>query len=103
MRERHFPRVCHSCQAPMARQEDTCWRCGARWASEAAPRTTLQVVAGGVPTHAARAADRRIAIALADNALRATELRQDADRWFDDGASVAAETVAPLVAVAGRR
>jgi predicted amidophosphoribosyltransferase len=34
MRERHFPRLCRSCQAPMARQEDTCWQCGARWASE---------------------------------------------------------------------
>ena len=32
MRERHFPRQCHSCEAPMARQEDTCWRCGAEWA-----------------------------------------------------------------------
>jgi hypothetical protein len=47
MRERHFPRVCRSCQAPMARQEDACWRCGARWASEHAPRTALQVIPGG--------------------------------------------------------
>jgi hypothetical protein len=31
----------------MARQEDACWRCGARWSSEAAPRTTLRVIAGG--------------------------------------------------------
>jgi len=47
MRERHFPRVCHTCQAPMARQEDTCWRCGTRWVSEDEPRTTLTVIAGG--------------------------------------------------------
>jgi hypothetical protein len=47
MRERHFPRVCSSCRAPMARQEDTCWRCGTRWASEDGPRTTLRVIAGG--------------------------------------------------------
>lgn len=47
MRERHFPRVCRSCDAPMARQEDTCWRCGTRWASEDEPRTTLRVLAGG--------------------------------------------------------
>jgi len=31
MRERHFPRLCRSCEAPMARQEDACWRCGAPW------------------------------------------------------------------------
>jgi hypothetical protein len=29
MSNRHFPRLCRSCDAPMARQEDTCWRCGA--------------------------------------------------------------------------
>ena len=33
----------------MARQEDACWRCGAQWASEAVPRTTLRVIAGGRP------------------------------------------------------
>jgi predicted amidophosphoribosyltransferase len=47
MRERHVPRLCGSCRAPMARQEDACWRCGARWAPEAAPRTTLRVIDGG--------------------------------------------------------
>ncbi len=31
MRARHFPRLCRSCAAPMARQEDACWRCGAHW------------------------------------------------------------------------
>jgi hypothetical protein len=47
MRERHFPRVCRSCHAPMARQEDTCWRCGTDWASEDRPRPTLKLIAGG--------------------------------------------------------
>ena len=50
MRERHFPRVCHTCQAPMARQEDTCWRCGTQWVSEDEPRPTLTVIAGGGQT-----------------------------------------------------
>jgi predicted amidophosphoribosyltransferase len=45
MRERHFPRLCRSCQAPMARQEDACWRCGAQWASEDQPLTTLVLIA----------------------------------------------------------
>jgi predicted amidophosphoribosyltransferase len=47
MRERHHPRVCRSCRAPMARQEDACWRCGTRWASEDTLPTTLTVLAGG--------------------------------------------------------
>ena len=46
MRDRHFPRLCRSCQAPMARQEDTCWQCGAQWASEDGPRPALWVISG---------------------------------------------------------
>lgn len=34
----------------MARQEDACWRCGAQWASEEAPRPTLRAIAGGRPS-----------------------------------------------------
>ena len=47
MRQRHFPRLCRSCRAPMARQEDTCWRCGVRWAFEGQPRNALRVIRGG--------------------------------------------------------
>jgi hypothetical protein len=72
VRERHFPRVCHTCHAPMARQEDSCWRCGTQWASEDEPRTTLRVIAGG---------------AQADD-------RADADRWANDGGSLVAEAAA---------
>ena len=39
MRDRHHPRLCRVCHAPMARQEDSCWRCGTPWTSEDAPRT----------------------------------------------------------------
>jgi hypothetical protein len=46
MRERHFPRVCGTCRAPMARQEARCWRCGTEWATEPAPPTRLEVIAG---------------------------------------------------------
>ena len=28
----------------MARQEDTCWRCGSKWASEVRPRSALRVI-----------------------------------------------------------
>jgi hypothetical protein len=49
----------------MARQEDTCWRCGAQWASEDAPPTRLTVLGGG-----------------------------DADRWANEGGSLAFEAAA---------
>jgi hypothetical protein len=55
----------------MARQEDTCWRCGAQWASEDTPPTRLTVLAGG--------------------AQPASDARQDADRWANEGGSVAVE------------
>jgi predicted amidophosphoribosyltransferase len=44
MRNRHLPRLCRSCGGPMARQEDTCWRCGARCADEPQRATQLRVV-----------------------------------------------------------
>ena len=68
MRNRHIPRICRSCQAPMACQEDACWRCGAPWAGEATSSTGLRVIAG---------AGRRSS--------------DDADRWIDEGGSVAFE------------
>jgi hypothetical protein len=57
----------------MARQEDQCWRCGAQWASEDVPSTTLRVVAGG-----------RTAAPAPDAAAA-----HDADRWTNEGGSVA--------------
>jgi hypothetical protein len=76
MRERHFPRVCRSCSAPMARQEDTCWRCGTQWVSEDAPHPALKVIAGG--------------------ARGVPGARLDADRWANESGSVAAEATAPV-------
>ena len=65
----------------MARQEHTCWRCGARWASEDGPRTTLKLIVGG-----AHADDRaRPAIAVAAQAV--ADGRVDADRWANEGGS----------------
>jgi hypothetical protein len=52
----------------MARQEDTCWRCGTRWASEEAPPTTLQVIAGGLSTPVSGVSQPAIAPAVAGNA-----------------------------------
>lgn len=47
MRNRHIPRVCRRCQAPMASAAATCWRCGVDWAEEAPPRTSLRLVPSG--------------------------------------------------------
>jgi hypothetical protein len=51
MRGRHFPRLCRSCNAPMARQEDTCWSCEAAWDYRSARPNARRVIPGG---HAAR-------------------------------------------------
>ena len=88
MRDRHVARLCRSCQAPMARQETACWRCGAQWVAEDAPRTTLRAIASGRPTHE-----------LAD--LARAEARLQVDRWINDGGSVAAEAAAAPLAAAG--
>jgi hypothetical protein len=60
---RHTPRLCQTCDAPMARQTDTCWKCGATWATEEALPATLRLIRGGLaetpvdePAYAAAAA-----------------------------------------------
>jgi hypothetical protein len=75
--------VCRSCHAPMARQEDTCWRCGTQWATEVEPPTTLRVITGG-----AQVEDRL------DPAIAASDARLDADRWANEGGSVVSEAAA---------
>jgi hypothetical protein len=68
MRDRHISRLCRSCQGPMARQEDACWRCGARWAAEEPPSTRLRIIDGTTGP-----------------------LRDDAGRWSNEGGSVDGE------------
>jgi hypothetical protein len=55
MRRRHFPRLCQSCQAPLARQDSSCWQCSTESASEAEPRAHLRVIRGGGATQGAAA------------------------------------------------
>jgi len=64
----------------MARQEDTCWRCGTEWAPEAEPQMTLRLIPGA--------------------ALTETD---DAERWTNEGGSFASEVTAPLPAIAARK
>ena len=47
MRNRHFPRLCDYCQAPMGAQQDSCWRCGETWASEPKAAVRLRLIEGG--------------------------------------------------------
>jgi hypothetical protein len=91
MRDRHFPRLCRSCTAPMARQEGSCWHCGTQWASEEASPTPLRAIAIG-----------RLSLAVAD--LGRADARLDDDRWTNEGGSVGSDVAAaPLRAVAASR
>jgi hypothetical protein len=78
MRQRHVPRLCQSCRGPMARQSETCWRCGTQWASEDETRPLLRVIPGGVPA----AAGARPAVSAG---------RIDIDRWAGEGGSLVSE------------
>ena len=61
----------------MARQEDTCWRCGTEWAPAAEPRTTLRLIHGDA--HA--------------------QIEQ-IERWTNEGGSFRSDVTAPLPATA---
>ena len=52
MRDRHFPRLCRHCDAPMGRQEDACWRCGTPWAPADRSPAALHAVFEGTPEEA---------------------------------------------------
>ena len=68
MRDRHVPRLCPSCEAPMVRQDELCWQCGADWPPEDLPPRTPAQVSG---------ADEHV-----------TAARLDLERWSDEGGSV---------------
>ncbi len=38
--DRHIPRICHDCGAPLAGGDDDCWKCGALWDPQATGATT---------------------------------------------------------------
>jgi predicted amidophosphoribosyltransferase len=65
MRSRHVPRVCGHCNAPMARQENACWRCGTEWASEDVPRIAFEVLSVRAPEATLLETDRENTGALA--------------------------------------
>jgi hypothetical protein len=91
MRDRHFPRLCRSCQAPMARQADECWHCGTPWATEEEQPATITRLPVR-PTPALLAGD------LADG-----DASLDVDRWANDGGTGAAQDRAAIARRAGGR
>jgi uncharacterized protein (DUF2461 family) len=70
VRNRHQPRLCGDCGAPMARQTDECWSCGAAWAPTADTRRPLhESVAHVLETRSRRHVEsiRRTRSAAADS------------------------------------
>jgi hypothetical protein len=90
MRERHFPRLCRSCDAPMARQEHTCWSCEAAWDYRSARPNVRRVIPGG---HARRpdGGDQPSTPAVIGEAPVVAQARLDVDRLADEGGGLAAE------------
>jgi hypothetical protein len=80
VRDRHLPRLCRSCRAPIACQEAACWRCGVGWADEVGPRTPLPALARG-----------RLAPQI--RVLAQAQASVSMDRWIDEGGSVGRERV----------
>jgi hypothetical protein len=81
MRNRHVPRTCRECHAPMASGSGTCWRCGVRWAAEDAPAPALRLVPGPAPDDHGRS---------------------DVERWANEGGSYRADVAMRRRAVMGR-
>jgi hypothetical protein len=90
MRERDSSRLCRACEAPIAGQEDTCWRCGANWVyTEKRRQSPLRVIAGGASADRPRG-----------NTRVATQAEVDADRWADKGGSPGSGAIAAATSLA---
>ena len=100
MRDRHIPRLCHSCQAPMARQEAACWRCGTRWADDDVPEPTLRLITGGA---ASDAPEPEFDVPIVGAVPTPARAHTDVDRWVTDGGSVDSEAAAQVHLTTTRR
>jgi hypothetical protein len=94
MHDRHLPRLCRTCNAPMAGQEDSCWKCGAAWDDRLAPRNPVHVIRGDAAEHPDGGEQPLIPATVATEALALAQPQDDADRWTDEGGRVAAEAPA---------
>ena len=100
MRDRHVPRLCELCRAPMARQEAVCWSCGTQWADEDVPLTALRVIVGGAGRDET---ESTFATAVAEARAAVTPGDIDADRWIIDGGSFDSEAPAQIRLTTARR
>jgi hypothetical protein len=90
MRGRHFPRLCRSCDAPMARQQDTCWSCAAVWDDRPAAHRAQPVLHRGDAAHPGARDQPRTPVVIGE-ARAVAQAMLDVDRWADEGGSVADE------------
>jgi hypothetical protein len=72
MRDRHRPRLCESCQAPIAREDDACWRCATPWADDG-PRSTPSTTR---PRHSARQHQSTVDAGIVGRRAHATAARR---------------------------
>ena len=84
MRERHFPRLCRSCNAPMARQEDTCWSCDAAWHDGSDDRNAWRAIEVG-DAGRAEGRDQLPVPAVLGKTRAFGQARPDVDRWAEEG------------------
>ena len=73
----------------MARQEDTCWSCGAEWVPDV-PQTTGRTVREGASAPARDAPEPSIAVTV-EHAGAQARTRTDIERWINEGGSVGAD------------
>jgi len=90
MRDRHFPRLCRSCDAPMARQQDTCWSCAAAWDDRTATHRARPVLHSGHAAHPGRG-DQPSGPMVIGGRRAVAQARLDLARWADEGGTVADE------------
>jgi hypothetical protein len=102
MRDRHIPRLCRSCQAPMARQEDACWHCGTNSATQDYRTARIRLVSGGASIEAANVSHPGIATTRAGDERAAIQAHLDANRWIAEDGSLGSEATLPSGATRGR-
>lgn len=90
MHGRHFPRLCRSCDAPMARQQDACWSCGAAWDDRPANQRVRPVTRSGEPAWWG-SKDQPPALMLVGKAPALVQPSVDVDRLAHEGGHLADE------------
>ena len=87
----------------MARQEDTCWSCGAEWVPDV-PQTTARTVREGASAPAREAPEPSIAVTVehAGAQARTRTDNTDIERWINEGGSVGSDARGLDQATAGR-